>query len=139
MNRAIATILSACLSSGLPVVSFAQFSDSQSNDEGQLFSGIEGYWAGYVHCDRRGWAVFHHIEDFSDRMTSDYRYFGGNAGSATVDIFSAGQSFVFDAQETNVYDYQYELVDGELIGVGRGQDCSSRLRRVTKAEYDALD
>ena len=138
MNRAIVCFLSASFSLVLAVGASAQFSDSQSND-GQSFSGIEGYWAGYVHCDRRGWAVFHHIQDSSGRMTSDYRYFGGNAGSATVDIFSAGQSFLFDAQESNVYDYQYDLVDGELIGVGRGEDCSSRLRRVTKTDYDALD
>ena len=138
MNRAITCFLLSFLSFGLSVGASAQSIASQS-DGGQSFSGIKGYWAGYVHCDRRGWAVFHHIQDFSGRMTSDYRYFGGITGSATVDIFSAGQSFIFDAQESNVFDYQYDLVDGELIGVGRGEDCSSRLRRVTKTEYDALD
>lgn len=137
MNRAIANILSACLLSGLPIVSFAQFSDSQSNDEGHLFSGIEGYWAGYTLCDQQGWAVFHHIQDFSGRMTFDFRYFGATAGSATGDIFSSGQQYFFDAQEANVYDWQYDLVDEELIGIARDVDCLGRLWRVTKTEYDA--
>ena len=122
----------------------AQFAEPSASGGDGSFSapstnGLEGYWSGYVLCDTRGWAVFHHVQSDQGRLSSDYRYFGGSAGRSNVDIFGAGSVFLFDARENGVYDYEYTLTDGILNGVDRaGNNCTSRLHPLPKAVFEAL-
>ncbi len=121
---------------GVPPAAIAQISDD-SAAPGTPGDSVEGYWSGYVKCGKKGWAVFHHITGADARLESNYTFFGGNAGQAAVDIFQSGDVLLFDAEPNNVYDYEYTRVGDELIGRGRSEECTTRLRPISEADYTA--
>ena len=91
---------------------------------------LQGRWSGMVLCGNRGWAVIHDVTESGGMATSHYQFVGSSRGDATVSILPSGpDSFVLDATESNVFDYDVRLVDGQLVGTGRGEDCIVRLAR----------
>lgn len=92
--------------------------------------GLEGRWSGMVRCGNRGWAVTHDVTDSNGALSSQYEFVGASRGEAEVTILPNGPDrFVLDAVESNVYDYDVTLIEGQLIGTARGEDCIVRLAR----------
>ena len=92
--------------------------------------GLAGRWSGMVLCGNRGWAIIHDVTDSNGALSSQYQFVGTSRGEAEVTILPNGPDrFVLDAVESNVYDYDVTLVEGQLIGTARGENCIVRLAR----------
>lgn len=139
MNRAIASVLSAFLFSGLPVESFAQFSDNWSNDGDQLYSGIEGYWAGYTSC-RDGveiYAFFLEVSRSDNGFQAVGKSFGGTRSyDRSYDLIeTSSQQYVvvpaIDAGTVNDVSIEGDL----LSGTSRTADCIIKMRKTEKIPY----
>ena len=98
--------------------------------------GIEGHWIGIVQCGPDGWIVRHHVYSEAGALISAMSFTGKTAGTRRLDIFAAGDRYIFDYAEPGRHDYSYVLKDDKLQGEVRGEDCATMLFPVTGAEFD---
>lgn len=99
-------------------------------------SNIEGFWVGVDMCGRRGYVEFFEIGEFRGRLKGEYWWFGSQTGTREIDITPTPDGYFFEGQ--NIVHFDFVLESGVLVGVGRSQNCKSRLWRVSEEVFREL-